>query len=62
MQCAITLGSEGSAAARYLGLSDRTLYRLVNGGKVAAYRFRRVFRYKRADLDRFIERSRLRLG
>ena len=34
----------------------------VNGGRVAAYRFGRVLRYQRADLDRFIEGSRERVG
>lgn len=51
-----------AAAARHLGLTPRALYRLVNDGLVPAYRFGRVFRYKRSDLNEFIEAARVRPG
>lgn len=57
LQCATRVARKAPQLPRYLGVSERTLYLLVNGGKVAAYRFGRVLRYKRADLDRFIEGS-----
>lgn len=38
-------------AAEYLGVSGRTLYRLVSTGKVPAYRWGREWRFDRAELD-----------
>jgi len=49
-------------AARRLGLASRTLYRLINVGKLPAYRFGRVIRLKGCDLDTFVERSRIGAG
>ena len=53
--------STAQAAAR-LGLSPRTLYRFVDRGEVAAYRFGRVLRFRLDDLDHFIERCRIEPG
>ena len=46
-------------AVRILGVTPATLYRLINDGKVTAYRFGRVIRIKMSDLDAFIESSRV---
>jgi excisionase family DNA binding protein len=44
-----------SDAAEYLGLSESTLRRLRGGGELSSVRVRGVTRYRRIDLDRFIE-------
>jgi excisionase family DNA binding protein len=49
-------------AARYLGITPRTLYRFINDGAVAAYKMGRVIRLKRTDLDAFIEANRIAPG
>ena len=49
-------------AARRLGITSRTLYRFIDQGEVAAYRFGRVIRIKATDVDHFIEASRIEPG
>ncbi|MDE0802198.1 MAG: helix-turn-helix domain-containing protein [Acidimicrobiales bacterium] len=49
-------------AAEALGITTRTLYRFINNGDLAAYRFGRVIRVKRVDVDAFIETSRIEPG
>lgn len=49
-------------AARFLGLTPRTLYRLIDEGQLTAYKFGRVIRLKRADVEAFIEGSRIEPG
>ena len=49
-------------AARYLGITTRTLYRFIDEGQLAAYKFGRVIRLKRDDLDAFIDNSRIQPG
>ena len=49
-------------ASRRLGINTRTLYRLVDEGQLAAYKFGRVIRLKEADIDGFIESSRVQPG
>lgn len=49
-------------AARYLGITPRTLYRLIDGGELAAYKFGRVIRLKQDDIDAFVESSRITPG
>lgn len=49
-------------AAKSLGITPRTLYRFINQGDLAAYRFGRVIRVKRTDVDAFIESSRIEPG
>lgn len=46
-------------AARYLGITTRTLYRLIDGGELPAFKFGRVIRLKQADVESFIEGSRV---
>lgn len=49
-------------AAQSLGITPRTLYRFINQGELPAYRFGRVIRVKRVDVEAFIERSRIEPG
>lgn len=49
-------------AARRLGIATRTLYRLIDDGQVPAYRFGRVIRLQRVDVDDYIERCRIEPG
>ena len=49
-------------AAEYLGLTPRTLYRLIDEGQIPAYRFGRVIRIKQSDVDSFIEAQRIEPG
>lgn len=50
------------AAAAYLGIKLRTLYKVINDGRLPAYKPARVFRVKRADLDAFLEATRIQPG
>lgn len=45
------------AAATYLGLSQRTVYKLVDEGRLRSYKLGRVFRFRKADLDAYLEAS-----
>jgi excisionase family DNA binding protein len=45
-----------------LGITPRTLYRFMNEGQLAGYRFGRVIRLKATDIDEFIEQSRISPG
>ena len=49
-------------AANYLGITPRTLYRLIDEGQLAAYKFGRVIRLKQHEVDAFIEGSRIEPG
>ena len=51
-----------SAAADRLGITNRTLYRFIDEGQIAAYKFGRVIRLQRTDVDAFIEASRVQPG
>ena len=53
--------STGDAAKR-LGVTTRTLYRFIDGGELAAYRFGRVIRLKANEVDDFIEKCRIEPG
>jgi excisionase family DNA binding protein len=53
--------STAEAAAR-LGITPRTLYRFLDEGQLPGYRFGRVIRLQAADVDAFIERSRIEPG
>lgn len=59
-QLADWLGTTDAAA--YLGITPRTLYRLIDDDELRAYRIGRVIRLKIADLDAFIESSRIQPG
>jgi excisionase family DNA binding protein len=49
-------------AAQRMGVTLRSLYRFVDGGGLAAYKFGRVIRLKEDDVDRFIESCRIAPG
>lgn len=49
-------------AASYLGVTLRSLYRFIDEGTLAAYRFGRVIRLKQEDVEGFIERCRIEPG
>ncbi len=49
-------------AASRLGVTLRSLYRFIDEGDLAAYKFGRVIRLKEADIDRFIESCRIAPG
>lgn len=53
--------STAEAASR-LGITPRTLYRFIDEGQLAAYRFGRVIRLKTADVDTFIDACRIQPG
>ena len=46
-------------SAERLGVTLRSLYRFIDEGGLAAYKFGRVIRLKEADVDAFIESSRI---
>lgn len=50
------------AAARRLGVTVRTLYRLINEAELPAYKFGRVIRLKQDEVDQFIQASRIAPG
>jgi excisionase family DNA binding protein len=53
--------STGDAAQR-LGITTRTLYRFIDEGQLPAYRFGRVIRLQKREVDEFILRSRIEPG
>ena len=42
--------------ARYLGVSIRTVYRLVSSGELRAFKVGAVWRFSQQDLDAMLER------
>lgn len=49
-------------ASRELGITLRTLYRMIDDGSLPAYKFGRVIRLKTADVTAFVEKSRIKPG
>lgn len=49
-------------ASERLGVTLRTLYRFIDEGQLAAYKFGRVIRLQSSDVERFIEASRIAPG
>lgn len=49
-------------AADRLGINTRTLYRLIDAGEIAAYKFGRVIRVQGRDVEAFIESARVKPG
>ena len=49
-------------AAEHLGVTLRSLYRFIDEGALAAYKFGRVIRLKEVDVDAFIEACRVTPG
>ncbi|MDE3087202.1 MAG: helix-turn-helix domain-containing protein [Acidobacteriota bacterium] len=49
-------------AAEHLGVTLRSLYRFIDEGSLAAYKFGRVIRLKAGDVEQFIESCRIAPG
>lgn len=49
-------------AADIIGITLRTLYRLIDEGQLKAYKFGRVIRLKPSDVDAFIESAQVKPG
>lgn len=49
-------------AAEHLGITLRSLYRFIDEGSLAAYKFGRVIRLKAQDVEQFIESCRIPPG
>ena len=49
-------------AADRLGVSLRTLYKFIDEGQVAAYKFGRVIRLQEHEVDAFIQNARIEPG
>lgn len=49
-------------ASEYLGITLRTLYRLIDTGQVPAYKFGRVIRLRREEVEAFVASSRVEPG
>jgi excisionase family DNA binding protein len=49
-------------ASQHLGVNLRTLYRFIDEGGLTAYKFGRVIRLREADLEQFVEASRIAPG
>ena len=49
-------------AARQLGITTRTLYRLIDSGQIPAYKFGRVIRLQQHEVDEFITSARIEPG
>ncbi len=49
-------------AAEHLGVTLRSLYRFIDEGALAAFKFGRVIRLKGDDVDAFIEKCRIAPG
>lgn len=50
------------AVAEYLGLTLRSVYKLIDRAEFPAYRLGRVIRIKKADVDAYLERVRVEPG
>lgn len=51
-----------AGAADRLGITTRTLYRFIDEGQLPAFKFGRVIRLKRDDVDTYIESCRVKPG
>ncbi|HVM00810.1 MAG TPA: helix-turn-helix domain-containing protein [Egibacteraceae bacterium] len=49
-------------ASRRLGVGLRTLYRMIDGGELPAYKLGRVIRIREQDLEAFVEGCRIEPG
>ena len=49
-------------AAEQLGITTRTLYRLIDSGQLPAYKFGRVIRLKEREVEAFVEAARITPG
>ena len=49
-------------AARKLGITTRTLYRLIDEGQLPAYKFGRVIRLQEHEVEAFVQSARVQPG
>lgn len=49
-------------AARHLGITTRTLYRLIDEGQLPGYKVGRVIRLQKSEVDEFIASARIQPG
>jgi excisionase family DNA binding protein len=49
-------------AAAYLGITPRTVYKLIDTNQLRAHRFGRVIRIRGRDLDTYIDSARIQPG
>lgn len=49
-------------AAAFLGITVRTVYRMIDDGDLPAYKIGRVIRLMQADLDAFVDSQRIEPG
>ncbi len=49
-------------ASEQLGITLRTLYRLIDEGQIPAYKLGRVIRLRQPDIDTFINSARIEPG
>lgn len=54
-----TLFLTAEEVATILGLKKSTIYALVKRGELPAYQFGKSVKFKRSDLDEYIEKSRI---
>lgn len=45
-----------------LGITPRTLYRFIDEGQLPAYKFGRVIRLRRSELESFVQNCRIEPG
>lgn len=57
-----TVWLSSGAAAKRLGITTRTLYRLIDEGQLEGFRFGRVIRLRLDGVDQFVEQSRIQPG
>lgn len=50
------------AVAKYLGVSHRTVYKLIDEGDIPGFQLGRVIRCRQHELDEYLERSRIAKG
>ena len=48
--------------AHYLGVNTRTLYRMIDEGDLAAYKFGRVIHLQESDVVAFVQQARIAPG
>lgn len=49
-------------ACEELGITLRTLYRIIDEGRLPCYQFGRVYRLKTDDVDAFLDQARVQPG
>jgi excisionase family DNA binding protein len=49
-------------AAEAIGITLRTLYRLIDDGRIPAYQIGRVIRVRASDLERYLETVKIQPG